>query len=91
MNKPMLAELTALSDLLIAIAQRDEAALASLYDALGGAVHGHALRLTGDAAVADALTESTFWRVWREAPRFDPQTGAAAAWVLSLAQQETAR
>jgi DNA-directed RNA polymerase specialized sigma24 family protein len=88
MSDPMLVELSAL---LISVAQRDEAALASLYDALGGAVHGHALRLTGDAAAADALTEATFWRVWREAPRFDPQHGAAAAWVLSLAQAESHR
>ena len=91
MNEPMLAELSALSDLLIAVAQRDEAALALLYDALGAAVHGQALRLTGDAAAADALTEATFWRVWREAPRFDPQQGPAVAWVLSLAEPEAPR
>jgi RNA polymerase sigma-70 factor (ECF subfamily) len=91
MNEPMLAELSALSDLLLAVAQRDEAALAALYDALGAVVHGHALRLTGDAAAADTLTEATFWRVWREAPRFDPLQATAAAWVLSLTPREGRR
>jgi RNA polymerase sigma-70 factor (ECF subfamily) len=30
--------------------------------------------------------QDTFWQVWRQAPRFDPQKGSATAWVLMMAR-----
>jgi RNA polymerase sigma-70 factor, ECF subfamily len=78
-------DLPALADHLLRVAQRDEAALAALYDALAARVHALALRVCADDTPrAERLTEDVFWRVWREAPRFDAARDQPAAWVLSL-------
>jgi RNA polymerase sigma factor (sigma-70 family) len=68
------------------VVDRDEAALAALYDALLGRVYGLALRVTGRAELAEEVAEDTFWQVWRQAPRFDPERGTALAWVMTIAR-----
>lgn len=68
------------------VVERDEAALAALYDALLGRVYGLALRVTGRAELAEEVAEDTFWQVWRQAPRFDPERGTALAWVMTIAR-----
>lgn len=68
------------------IVRQDEAALADLYRAAVGKVYGLALRIVRDTACAEEVAEDTFWQVWRQAPRFDPQRGSALAWVLTIAR-----
>jgi RNA polymerase sigma factor (sigma-70 family) len=63
-----------------------EAALAALYDATAGRVYGVALRFTRQVHTAEEVTEDTFWQVWRQAPRFDPQRGSAMAWIMTMAR-----
>lgn len=63
-----------------------EAALAALYDAAAGRVYGVALRFTRQVHTAEEVTEDTFWQVWRQAPRFDPQRGSAMAWIMTMAR-----
>lgn len=68
------------------IVRQDEAALADLYRELIGRVYGLALRVVRHPATAEEVAEDTFWQVWRQAPRFDPQRGTVVAWVLTMAR-----
>jgi RNA polymerase sigma-70 factor (ECF subfamily) len=68
------------------IANRDDAALACLYEGLVGRVYGLALRVTRDVGLAEEVAEDVFWQVWRQAPRFDRTRGAVTAWVLTIAR-----
>ncbi len=66
------------------VVARDESALASLYDAMAGRVYGLALRITRNVQTAEEVVEDAFWQIWRQAPRFDPARGNAAAWMLTI-------
>jgi RNA polymerase sigma-70 factor (ECF subfamily) len=68
------------------VVRQDEQALAELYDALAGRVHGLALRIVRQVQAAEEVTEDTFWQIWRQAPRFDPLRGSVVAWVLTIAR-----
>jgi RNA polymerase sigma-70 factor (ECF subfamily) len=79
-------ELAHLSDeALVALAARSEqAALEELYDRYGRAAYGLALRVLRDGALAEDAVQEAFLAVWRTAPRFVPERGAASAWILTL-------
>lgn len=68
------------------IVRQDEAALADLYRDTVGRVYGLALRIVRNPALAEEVAEDTFWQVWRQAARFDPQRGTVLAWVLTMAR-----
>lgn len=70
--------------LIARIVERDEEALAALYDTLLGRVHGLALRIARRPELAEEITEDVFWQIWRQAPRFDPARGNAMAWVTTI-------
>ncbi|RTL57896.1 MAG: sigma-70 family RNA polymerase sigma factor [Rhodocyclaceae bacterium] len=75
-----------LRQLLGRVVERDQAALAALYELQIGRVYGLSLRITRDAALAEEVAEDVFWQVWRQAPRFDPQRGSVTAWMLTIAR-----
>lgn len=68
------------------VVDRDEQALACLYDALASRVHAFALRLTRQPHLAEEVTEDVFWQLWRQAPRFDSDKGCVMAWVMNMAR-----
>lgn len=68
------------------IVRQDEKALADLYHSTVGRVFGLAMRIVRDTATAEEVAEDTFWQVWRQAPRFDPDRGCALAWLLTIAR-----
>jgi RNA polymerase sigma factor (sigma-70 family) len=74
----------ALALLVAQIMRQDEAAMASLYDALSGRVYAVALQVTGQIGSAEEVMQDTFWQVWRQAPRFDAARGSVVAWVLTM-------
>lgn len=76
----------ALAGLIRRVMHQDEAALARLYEQLSGRVYAVAMRITRQVACAEEVLQDTFWQVWRQAPRFDPQRGSAIAWVLMMAR-----
>jgi RNA polymerase sigma factor (sigma-70 family) len=69
-----------------AVVQRDERALASLYDATMPRVYGIVLRIVHKSALAEEVVEDTFFQVWRQAVRFDCTRGNAWAWLLGMAR-----
>ena len=71
---------------LSAVADHDEQALAALYDATLPRVYGLALRLVRQAALAEEVAEDTYFQVWRQAARYNPDRGQALAWLLGMAR-----
>ena len=49
-------------------------------------IYTEALRVVGDAAAAEDVTQEVFVRVWRAAGRFDADRGSAAAWICTIAR-----
>ncbi len=64
------------------VVDRDEAALARLYDAMAGRIYGLALRITRNVQTAEEVVEDTFWQIWRQAPREPAASppGSATPW-----------
>lgn len=75
-----------LAALLELVARGDRKAMAALYDATASVLHGIVAAITRDATAAAQLTESVYLRVWDRAPRFDPATGEARAWLSAIAR-----
>lgn len=80
------ADEPALQALIARIIDRDERALAALYDATSARVYGLVLRITRRAALAEEVVEDTFWQVWRQAPRFEASRGKVVTWLLAMAR-----
>lgn len=74
------------AELVRRIGRGDEQALEALYGLLSDAVYRLALFLTRDVCMAEEVTETTFFQVWRQALRFDPTRGEVVAWVLRIAR-----
>jgi RNA polymerase sigma-70 factor (ECF subfamily) len=70
--------------LLAAIARREAAALATLYERYGRAVFTVALAVVGDRAEAEEVTQEAFLRAWLRACTYDPGRGRAGTWLLRL-------
>jgi RNA polymerase sigma-70 factor (ECF subfamily) len=68
------------------VVDSDQAALGLLYESMVGQVYGLALRITRQAQLAEEVVQDTFWQVWRQAPRFDPERGTAKTWVMTIAR-----
>lgn len=69
--------------LLRAVAQRRQEALMSLYARYGSAVYGLALRVTGQAAAAEEVTQDIFFKVWQQPDRWNPMLGRFPSWLLA--------
>lgn len=76
----------ALSARLEQVARGDRKAMAALYEVTAAIVHGIVAAITRDATAAAQLTESVYLRVWDRAPRFEPATGEARAWLAAIAR-----
>ena len=61
--------------------------LVDLYRRYSSRLYGLGLRLTGDSGMAEELVQETFVRLWRSAPRFDPDRGSARTWIFTIARR----
>jgi RNA polymerase sigma factor (sigma-70 family) len=75
-----------LQEWMLRIVDQDQAAFALLYENLLGHVYGLALRILKRSQHAEEVVQETFWQVWRQAPRFDPDRGSVKTWVLTMAR-----
>lgn len=73
-------------DLLRAIAQRDEAALAALYDRYRSILFGLLVRILGSRDEAEDVLQEVFIQVWRRAGDFDQERGKPFTWLVTLAR-----
>ncbi len=80
----MPADVSIEARLLARIAQREERALADLYDRLSPLAYGLALRIAGDPDAAQDVVQEALLRIWRAAEQYDETRGAPRPWLLRL-------
>ncbi len=73
--------------LISAIGSGDVDALSELYDMFERPVFAVALRTINDKHRAEEVVQDTFLKVWRNAARYDPDRGAAGAWIFTIAKR----
>ncbi len=71
-------------DLIKAIAARDEAALALLYDRYRVVVFGLLMRILNNREEAEDVLQEVFLQVWRKAADFDENRGRPFTWLVTL-------
>ncbi len=69
-------------DLIARIRARDADAFEALYDAHHRLVYGVAMRMLGDAAAAEDVTQSVFLKVWSSPDLF--RSGNFSAWIVRV-------
>jgi RNA polymerase sigma-70 factor (ECF subfamily) len=76
------------SDVLVlkAIAARDEAALAQLYDRYDRILFGLLMRILNNREEAEDVLQEVFLQVWRKAEDFDETRGRPFTWLVTLAR-----
>ena len=78
---------TDLDGLLRRVAQRDADAFAAFYDATRARVYGLVTRVLRDRGYSEETTQDVYLQVWRTAESYDPASGTALAWLLTLAHR----
>lgn len=73
-------------ELLKAIAARDEAALAQLYDRYRVILFGLLVRILNSREEAEDVLQETFLQVWRRAADFDETRGRPFTWLVTVAR-----
>jgi RNA polymerase sigma-70 factor (ECF subfamily) len=74
------------SALIQKVADGDQSALTTLYDASSRLVFGLILRIIGDRSTAEEVLLDVFTQVWRQASNFDLKRGAPMAWIMTIAR-----
>ncbi len=72
---------TRLIALLQRIAQKDQAALRSLYDTCAGKLYGLALRVVSHRELAEDVLQEAFLNIWRSAPDYSATLSPPMAWM----------
>jgi RNA polymerase sigma-70 factor (ECF subfamily) len=72
--------------LLTAIAARDEAALAQLYDRYRAILFGLLMRILNSREEAEDVLQEVFLQVWRKASDFDESRGRPFTWLVTVAR-----
>lgn len=73
--------------MLSAVAQRDRAAFRALYDQTAPRMYAVALRLLGQAELAEDALQEAYITIWDKADRFDPDRGTAMAWITTIVRR----
>ncbi len=68
---------------LAAIARRDEAAVAALYDRYGARAYALAYRILQDRGAAEDVVQEVYLGVWRRAGSYRPGRGSVRTWLLA--------
>jgi RNA polymerase sigma-70 factor (ECF subfamily) len=76
-----------LTDLLLRVAQQDQAAFASFYEQTSRRVYGLARRVLIDPDLSEDATQEVYLQVWNTADRFNPAMGSPMAWLMTLAHR----
>jgi RNA polymerase sigma-70 factor (ECF subfamily) len=82
----MMTQTETAEDILTRVADRDEAALADLYDRLAPNLLGLLLRILPDRNAAESVLEEVFLRLWVDARRWNKEQVSVAAALALLAR-----
>lgn len=61
-------------------------AFRQLYDRYGSRVLGLSTKIVGDRALAEEVTQETFWRIWRHAAGYNAGRGTFQNWMFGIAR-----
>ncbi len=78
---------TDLDMLLRRVARGDTDAFAQFYDATRTRVYGMVTKVLRDPGYSEETTQEVYLQVWRSADSYDPASGTALAWLLTLAHR----
>ena len=86
MRGSIASDLDAESDdvLLEAIRDRNEQAIAALYDRYSRIAFGMAYRVLGERGAAEDVVQEAFLSLWRRAESFETTRGSVRTWLLSI-------
>lgn len=68
------------------ILQRDETALAELYDRYSGMLTSVLVRILRDQQAAEEILQDIFYQLWRNAGQFDESRGSLPGWLMVIAR-----
>jgi RNA polymerase sigma-70 factor, ECF subfamily len=68
------------------IVQRDESALAALYDRYALMLSSVLMRILRDTQAAEEILQDIFFQLWRTASQFDSARGSLAGWLIVIAR-----
>jgi RNA polymerase sigma-70 factor, ECF subfamily len=68
------------------IADKDETALAVVYDRYARLVYSVALRVLRNTDLAEEVSQDIFYQLWRTAFAFNPSRGSLSGWLLVCAR-----
>jgi RNA polymerase sigma-70 factor (ECF subfamily) len=68
------------------VEQGDAGALRTLYERYAGRAMAIALRVLQQPHEAEEVVQETFLEIWKRASSYDPNRGAVAAWVCTIAR-----
>jgi len=74
--------------LLLRIRDKDETAVADLYERYSRPLYSLAYQVTGADRYAQEVVQEVFMAVWRDAGRFDPTRGAVSSWLFALTRHK---
>ncbi len=83
-----LALVTADLDVLLRrVARRDTEAFAEFYDGTKSRVFGLVTRVLRDPGYSEETTQEVYLQVWRSADSYDPASGSALSWLMTMAHR----
>jgi len=68
------------------IVQRDESALAALYDRYASLLSSLLNRILRDTQASEEILQDVFYQLWRNAAQFDPARGSLRGWLAVIAR-----
>ncbi len=74
--------------LLQAVAQRDQAAFAALYDRFSRPTFSLIVRVVRSTPEAEEILQETFWQIWEKAPSYQPELGSPFTWIVTIARHK---
>ena len=75
------------AELILRVADGDDAAFGELYDLLSSRVFGLILRVLVDRAQSEEVLQEVFLEVWQSAQAFAPNRGQGRSWILTIAHR----
>ncbi|MEU7283272.1 sigma-70 family RNA polymerase sigma factor [Streptomyces sp. NPDC045431] len=76
-----------LSGTVARVADGDQEAFATLYDAVAGPVYGLVLKVLRDPAQSEEVAQEVMVEVWRTATRYRRDQGSVMTWVMTMAHR----
>lgn len=77
------------SDLVHRVAERDEAALADLFDRYSGLLLALSRRIVSDTSDAEEILQEVFLQVWNQAERYDKARSSVSTWLVLITRSRS--